>query len=222
MKETIILGNKEFKTKKELTEYIQSLFKKHGRGLVIRGGHEYFEFFHDLLLRHPDYAYKTSMGVGGFRFGSNDLHNFVELQILAHDSYVFDEKELPYEPFGWRDAVKGSVRKENKLAEAMRLAVVGQIHHFRNLNKYPDACPICSKPSEFYHVDHRIKFRELMADFLSDYSAPTEFVKNEVFQWEFREEDIEFNSKWQDFHAETAELWYVCPTCNIKDKHNGK
>lgn len=219
MKNTIKLGDMEFKFKKDVESYIQRLFKKHGRGLVIRGGHEYFDFFYDLLLRHPNYAEKTEMGVGGFRFGSNDLHNFVELQILAHDSYVFDEKNPPYVAFSWKDAVSGKLKKENKLNEAMRIAVSGQINHFRNLNPTPEACPICSKPSDFYHVDHRIKFRELVSMFLADYEAPTEFMKNDVFQWEFRDEDIEFNSTWQDFHAQYAELWYVCSTCNIRDKH---
>lgn len=217
MKETINLGGIEFKHKKDIIKHITSMFNKHGRGLVIRGGHEYFDFFYDLLLRHPNYVEKTKMGCSGFRFGSNDLHKHVELQILAHDSYGD-----AFTVFSWRDAVSGKVKQENLLLEAMREAIGPQILHFRNLNPYPKECPLCSKSFDFYHVDHRIKFRELVAQFLCDYTPPTEFKKEDRCKAEFRDEDIEFSSSWQDFHAQYAEYWYLCQSCNIKDKHPSK
>lgn len=208
MSKEIKLGAIVFKTKKAVTEYLYKLYEEKEKGFRVYPGDEYFNFFFDLLRRHPEFEFKTRFGIEYFNFGSNPLHNFTELQVVGSGGR--------YEPFSPKEAISGSVKKENRLNEAMRIAIESQIDYFINTNPKPKCCPLCKVTKDYYHVDHIIKFRDLVADFIKDYAPPTEFQRTKEFRWEFKDSDIDYNAKWQDYHMENSALRWICAECNIK------
>lgn len=205
-----ILGNRNFRTKKLITEYFQSYHNANDSGTILDDEHHDVMF--DLLKWHPIY-YKwnilpTSKIV--FKLNIDDYKN--KFYVFLHDGQI---KSFSY-LICIRRPTEEQYHKKN-CKDAFRYSIRPQIIKFREDN---DVCCNCGS-IENIDVDHKydeMPFEKLIQDFLnytntkySDYELTSHYASCDTFS----KEDSE---KWEDYHKEHAILRCLCRTCHQNKK----
>ena len=57
------------------------------------------------------------------------------------------------------------------MKQAFRADILDEIDQFRKDNPRPDRCPLCKTRTDNYHVDHVVKFRDILDGFLKTAGA---------------------------------------------------
>jgi len=219
------VGNVEFKSKKELDNYVHSLIENiYNNKDIINNKHEYFEFLVNLIKRHPDSIDKIGEGIEYFEVISPEKMKGLQLRIKNINE---DKLEVCSWKKGCVDMKKKTI-KEN-LNEAMRFSIEPQILNFKEKlikeNKYK--CEKCN--SNANDIDHNFDlnktFVTLVKDFTDINDPPRDFKKNPHIQEKrllFLDKDKEFENKWMIYHKENAILRPLCNHCHGTNKYKKK
>lgn len=202
------IGDKYFKTKKELEDHVRNIIKDIGICPSVKTESiELYNFFIDLFRRHPKYPEKI-YNICDISIVTNKLNaKVLELNVIRHDGSVDD--------ISWRSCVSGA--EKDNFKSALRLAIEDQIKSFRRATS--NECDICkSSEAGEYHVDHVNHFEEILYGFLQT----TKRVKPTIFQnmkdnrKSFISDDKEYEEEWQSYHKNKACLRILCRSCNLK------
>ncbi len=200
------IGNKYFKTKKSLEEYVRNSILTIGICPSLKTNHiEEYNFFIELFRRHPNYP--------------NKIYNMVDISIVPNkiNSKYFElnivKGDGSLEDISWRNCI--SEKERNKFKCALRVSIEEQIKTFKYSHAHE--CAICkTKEADEYHVDHENYFEEILYGFLQiEKDIPTIFQNTNDNRKMFRSEDKEFEDKWKTFHKDKACLRILCRSCNL-------
>ena len=209
----IVLADWQFKTKKELTSFMQNALRK-SYGKVVYRGEKGFDFLMDLVNRHPRREEKINGEVEYFliekNFGGHPALSFKDINGVCSIS--------------WRKCVTG--RDEswlNQLSMAFRQSIKDQIQEYKIANYGPNmSCPLCGSAIEDRkqaHVDHKTKsFKELFNEFTGNQKKlPKEFrsLGNHLCHT-FKDEDQILDRAWKQFHKKHADFQIICAKCNVR------
>jgi hypothetical protein len=205
-----ILGNKNFKTKKLITEYFQSYHNANDSGTILDAEHHDVMF--DLLKWHPMYYKWNILPISNiiFRLNIDDYGNkFYE---YWHDG--------EWHSFSYLTCIKReSAAKYHKAncISAFRDAIRPQIRKFREDNH---VCCNCGG-LENIEVDHNyneMPFKTLIQNFLyytrtdySDYELTSHYASGDTLS----KED---SDKWESYHRGRAILRCLCRSCHQNKK----
>lgn len=219
----------DFDDKEELCDYVIAIILKTGLTSSLKKTHpKVYIFFRSLFQRHPEKERKevsliTDISIRKFPIAKDTKH------LIVSDRQLFIIKNNGFEDsISWNSCVNMSRTSFEKCINwAMRYSVKEQIFEFKNTNKNKP-CELCGTYSDIT-ADHIIKFKKLKDDFLSENpDHPKEFSKSKYGSEIFREEDIEFEKLWQEYHKKNATLRILCANCNDKlddhptEKHNSR
>jgi hypothetical protein len=202
------IGNKKFKSKKELEKYTRDTIASIGlcSSVKIKYLDEY-NFFIDLFRRHPKYPEKI-YGICDIKIVKNKVNSkYLELNIVKDDNSEDD--------ISWRNCVSGN--EKDKFKSALRVSINDQIKQFRS--ECDNICSICKTlDADEYHVDHIIHFEEILYHFLqfTKKPKPTIFQNNIDNRKAFMSDDKEYEDEWKLFHKNKAQLRLLCRSCNLK------
>ena len=200
------IGELKFKSKTQAEKYTRDIIMKL-QICEIDKDNEYFNFFHDLLLRHDEYNIKVDKGIKSFLIRHNKLNK------LAYEMYVkrIDESECV---FSWRYCC--GILLSDDLTRALRYGITKQILRFRNNND--NICQLCNKDQGIFHVDHIKPFSIIKKEFLKQNQliVPSSFIRSIDNNIKFKREDKEFKKQWRKYHKSEAELQILCDKCNLK------
>jgi hypothetical protein len=199
-----IVGEKQFKSKKELTEYTRKLIEELGECQITKE-HPKFKFFLELLLRR-----KT--------LDEEILYFEIELNPITrtpnHLSYTSNTKTY----FSW---VKCCEQREDtplqKLVKACRTSVKSQINSMWIMKIM--GCNEC-KSLHNLQVDHYYDFKDIFNSFIKSRILPESFEKHHATcEVIFKKEDKIFEEEFQKYHSEQALLQFLCEECHKKKSH---
>jgi len=204
----IEVHNKQFKTKKSLSDYTRDLLNRNGCCESLKTLNEDdWRFLINLCIRHPNHDKWC------------DIEDF---------SIQFDEFNKSYLCFyiitskgrkisiSLKTCVNG-FDDENKLLRAMRNSIDYQIKDFKETHK--PKCSICYAREVFLDVDHKYPktFKSISEKFLktTKLDIPTQFSKGLNSTTIFHEDDDDFEEEWCSFHMKEAKLRYLCKPCHV-------
>lgn len=211
----ITIAGREFKTKKQLHEFLSRALKqrldKHNGELTAQQE----EFLLALLQRHPDAENKIGCGVAKILLTKN--HG-------GHPHLLFIRKDGTRDSFSWVSCISERPRARNFLPEALRWAVASSVYQekleaFDSVSK----CYKCEMPlntfSEF-EMDHtNPTFKQIADEFFSTRATPVQFVKEKLGRTALVDKALE--KEWIRFHNKWAVLAPVCKPCHV-EKTSGK
>ena len=212
MANKIKINNKTFLTLNEAyaytREFLTNLYEQDNR--VITSTHEEWDFLYALILRHPCCKQQIGIGIKAFLIIRKRIEN-ITLDILRTDYTRIN--------ISWRCCVraKDGTMKEN-LRSAMRIAVRSQIHEFRKQIKPTQLCEFCNtelgdKEINIHHAAPT--FKEMSDNFLIMNRPPTKFHERKPpKQPIFRNEDSEFEFRWENYHREHCNLTVLHRDCH--------
>jgi hypothetical protein len=202
------IGDKHFKTKKELEEYVRNIIMNIGICKSVKTvSISDYNFFINLFRRHPKYPEKI-YNICDISIITNKVNaKLLELNIIRHDGSVDD--------ISWRNCVSGAEKDNFKCA--LRVSIEEQLKSFRRTAN--NECDICKTlEADEYHVDHVNHFEEILYGFLQT----TKRVKPIIFQntkdnrKSFISDDKEYEEEWKSYHKNMACLRILCRSCNLK------
>jgi len=198
------IGIVEFNTQQQIRKFCQSIIRM---GNPVSDEMQHFLFSFSAM--HPRFQEKyQDKKIVGFQIATNPLYKHKSIQAILDDGSCDDI------------AVNNILRKRcTKVREqqilAYRSAIVDQILHFKRLSK--QICVVCRKTDCLFHVDHVIKFRNLITKFEENNTPPTEINQlQDVNQFYFKNKI--FAKTWADFHRGNCDLRMLCATCNLRIK----
>lgn len=204
----VVVNQKTFKSKKELENYTRDLLFSVRENL-----HDAFEitndklqFIKELFKRHPDYAEKCGSGIDKVFVQGDKLNKKA--------SYVFIKRtDASKTDISWRICVSGKGKTTKAIQnEILRKSIEDQVLRFRK--ETINVCNSCDIECKEYDVDHYdAEFCDIVKQFLEQYQLPTEFKETDHGH-AFRDEDIELEIKWKNFHLEKAKLQKLCKACH--------
>ena len=206
-----------FETNNELRDYVVNKIKKLGLTESLkRSSPESYFFFEQLFQRHPTKQEKQvdqMCDISIRRFAKSNPK--APLAVSDHQFFI-QKHDGTEDSISWTSCINGKLKQDRKrLTWAMRHAIEPQIRLFRT-NKSDQQCMICETKDQLT-VDHQIKFRHLMNDFVrTNPDFPNVFGKNELKQEIFRDEDQDYSKRWQTYHYKNARLRILCRDCNQK------
>lgn len=200
-----IVGDKQFKSKKELIEYTRKLIEELGECQIIRE-HSNFKFFHELLLRRKIIDDEILY----FEIEPNPI-----TRAPNHLSYTANTKKY----FSW---VKCCEQREDtplqKLVKACRTSVKSQINSMWMMKIM--GCNEC-KTTHNLQVDHYYEFKDIFNNFIKTRILPESFEKHHATcEVIFKKEDKTFEEEFQKYHFERAVLQLLCEECHKKKSYN--
>jgi len=201
------IGDKHFKTKKDLEEYVRRIIENIGMCESIKTkSKQDYDFFIELFKRHPKYPEKIA-NISDISIVSNKVcSKYLGLNITKNDGSVDD--------ISWRNCISGKEKDNFKCA--LRISIDAQIKNFRYMSS--NECDICKTlDADEYHVDHETHFEELLYNFLqtTKRKRPTVFQNTTDNRKSFTSNDSEYELDWQLFHKENARLRILCRSCNL-------
>ena len=207
----------DFDDKEELRDYVIAIILKTGLTPSLKTTHpKVYTFFESLFQRHPDKVRKevslmTDISIRKFP----TIKSKKKFDVRDHQIFIIKNNGTE-DSISWNSCVDMSVIAfEKRINWAMRYSIKKQIFEFKNTNKNKP-CEFCGTYSDIT-ADHIIKFKKLKDDFLSENpDHPKEFSKSKYGSDIFREEDIEFEKLWQEYHRKNATLRILCKDCNDK------
>lgn len=216
----------EFKTKKEIKEYIrkymyniiENKIDNDNKYYQIRRGNEMYNFLKELayfnkekkeLIKEKRIDY---FGVQRNEINKKTFHNYIR----------FKNEEIIDISFLNCVNLMGNENKNKNdyifdLNQCLRKSINYQIEEFKKITK-DKSCSLC-KNIDKYHVDHIIKFRDLAKDFLKENKIIPDMIDDNIIGGKkFKYDDDEFNIKWKEYHKNNAKLRILCETCNLLEK----
>jgi len=208
------IGNLGFKTKKDCETFTRTLIYKLDC-CDIKKDHPDYNFFVNLIKNHPEYEIKKGTGIDSFSIVPNPMMNKYRQTVLTRlDGTKID--------FSWVNCCQFKERtpKEN-LIKSMRSAIRFDIMKYKQTHSL--TCNYCKTiKEECYHVDHdNPSFQTLKDNFLqlTTKQIPTLFADCEKYHYAiFKEEDIEFEKDWVEFHKKNCNLQILCKSCNLRKR----
>lgn len=209
MKEEIIISDKRFKTKKELTSFTRNLIGTDRCGVKLHRSN----FLYDLITHHPDYAKKIRNKEIDFLYSGPNKFKGRSLFIAFKDGTRTD--------ISWIKCIKKSNSSYSyKMNMSLRESIKEQILDFRSkLGKSP-ICYLCGKvinqKYDQLHIDHVIRFRDLVIAYNSrnSHRRPDKF--KDGIGYEFKNKKMNYVLGWQEFHKQNAVLAPTHSICNTK------
>jgi hypothetical protein len=207
----------DFDDKEELRDYVIAIILKTSLTSSIKKTHpKVYTFLRSLFQRHPDKERKevsliTDISIR--KFPTRLINN----NPRARDYQIFIIKNNGTEDsISWNSCVDMSKPPvETSIYYDMRYSIKEQIMEFKFTNKNKP-CELCGTYLNIT-ADHIIKFKKLKDNFLlNNPEYPKEFGKSKYGSEIFREEDIEFEKTWQEYHMKNATLRILCTNCNDK------
>lgn len=199
------------KTQKQIKEYTRVVIDDIGICDDVKENHpKYYNYLTTFLFpRHTAYPEKfINMKNIGIR--KNKLFKNLEVYIIKNDGSVDDVSVM-------RNCVSG--KKANNLSNAMRNSIYPQIKDFKD--NIPELkCVDCGSIKNI-HIDHdKPQFIDLQKKFIeySGLDIPTQFDDNEWNGKIFRNIDNDFETKWNKYHKDNANLQPLCEKCNLTKK----
>ncbi len=216
MRPKINLDGQTFDTKLKAEGYVRAKITGLEAQGEIDNSSPHWDFFHELIERHPGYEEKYGPGIKKFLTGRS-FKKHIELNLLRQDESRMD--------ISWVTCVSGRPKSVlSNLKMAMRVAVEVQIHSFRDKNLSPDKeCEVCKLPlgdRQGIHVDHLVHFETLFKNFSAmQEDFPKEFDDEpKTNRAKFRAADVSYSEKWEKYHFDNAILRLVHVGCNLTRK----
>jgi hypothetical protein len=219
----ITINNKTFKTKNECIKYIQTLLKKYFIDDYEK------EFIYDLLKRHPYYNDKINDAI-------YDNCSCISIKkYMGNNCFVVLKNNNNIDPFSYTTCLSGKINNRNDIITAFRNSIKQDIIIFRNkifFDNFDVCCELCN--TKLYddmntHIDHIIKFRDLLTNFCSDENLnildiPITRTNNDIKLINYKVintnelyiNDTIILNKWIQYHKNNAILRPLCRQCNIK------
>jgi hypothetical protein len=200
------IGRFEFKTKAAATEKIKSILNTEG----LEGDNK--EIIAELILMHPSYDL--------------DIDGYVSLGIRANPQnpkqkqffYTFPDGRT--DCFSYTNCLNGKYNRRQRLIEQFRAAIHDQIVEFRTSNfRSGNQCPLCNSVMNFCDIDHIVKFRDLLSQFLNSKNTTIEEIDFDVRTLEFNignQDKQSILEDWREHHKTHAQLRAICSSCNSK------
>ena len=198
-----VIGRFEFNSKAAATERVRAILNR--EGLDVNDNRELIK---ELLLMHPrsdeisKYADSIDIRVDASYSGRSR-----QFFITLHDGST--------DAISYKHCIDGKYNKRQRIINIMRIAIQEQIEIYREDNfKQYDYCPICRNWMSYCHVDHVIKFRDLVSKFMEYKGLTFDSIEFDVKTRQFG--DAMLIREWREFHAKNAVLRCICADCNIK------
>lgn len=213
------IGNIGFKSKKQCEDYTRTIINNLGCCIINRE-HPQFYFFNNLILNHPSYDEKISVGIDYFYIQPNPLvKKYYQTMIKRLDGTEID--------FSWVYCCKfKSKTTTEELLKAMRNSVKYDVIRFKQSQKKL-ICNYCNSENELYedyHVDHHNPSFQLLKDNflrLIEKQIPTSFTSDLKYKLTiFKEEDEEFKNEWIEYHNINCNFQILCRNCNLRKEKN--
>jgi len=198
----MIIADRSFDSKKELKQCISNYFKKFNDIQEVD-----LKFFKELLKFHPNYENKCKKMENIFlaknSWGTKCIHIFNTDGTIDDISYL--------------KCIDG-VNNYTNMTKAFRCEIEYQIKNFRKefLNN-SSKCELCNnklKNDANTHVDHIIKFRDILKKFLQ--KIKSDFVDTKSIGVRRIIKDEEIRNKWIKYHKKHSKLRLLCKKCNLK------
>lgn len=206
----LVIGYREYKTKKEAEEYYRSLINRIGvcNDMLIVDKDAHSDFM-ELIKRHPD--------------GDQKIHDTINFKIqrdyFNQTSYclLLIRSNREEDTISWKCCITGNNSTPHaERMKAMRYAISDQIIRFRNhlTSWYCEECKVEAVDS---HIDHVVHFQKLVHDFdlITEHNKPIQFDKTKLYSRTFRKEDQEYEREWKKYHQDNAILRLLCKSCNL-------
>lgn len=216
-----ILGNKEYKTKKDIEAKCQEIVSRVYENEYLVDND--YDFVYDLFQLHPNCKEKSRDGIAGFIVERDKLYGKGKHFCVVRK----DESKID---FSWKKCIAGKQTNKRRLVlDAMRRAIQAQIFEYANDQFRVTSeiiCPITYEPvtRDNCHVDHVYPntFSYLSQKWIDDNNLTYEIIelKNSEDGYGYVFSDAELLKRWQVFHFENAELRILSISGNmsISDK----
>ena len=210
-REVIILDGIIFKTKKECKEYVREIIKKLNIGEKIYKSNKLYQFFLDLVNRHPKKDFKIGCGISYFLIAFDSWKNkYVEIVRIDDTS----------DDFSWNSAIDKKIKTPFELLkQAMRFEINNQILDYKYRFDSPYICNICKNSTSLVEIDHcEIDFKDLLFNFIEkNPDCPKIFDDEPSYHSPvFKLCDKDFSEKWNEYHKINAKLQLLCVDCHTK------
>jgi hypothetical protein len=219
----ITISNKSFKTKNECIKYIQTILKKYFLDDYEK------KFIYELLKRHPYYNEKINDAIC-------DNCGCISIQkYMGNNCFVVLKNNNNIDPFSYTTCLSGKINNRNDIITAFRNSIKQDIFIYRNkifFDNYDVFCELCNIKlfnDINTHIDHIIKFRDLLINFCCDENLnildieviktnnDIKLINNIVVNTnELIINDTIILNKWIKYHKNNALLRPLCKQCNIK------
>jgi hypothetical protein len=199
------IGSFEFATKKAATEKVQSILNTEG---LDTGNNR--AIIAELVLMHPSYE--------------TDIDGYVSLGIRASPEnpkqhqfcYAFADGRT--DCFSYKNCLNGKYNRRQRLIQQFRASIHEQIAEFRNSHfERGSQCPLCGSVMNSCDIDHIVKFRDILAQFLTSKNTSIDAIDFDVHTLDFSigpQGKDEIVNEWQEFHRRNAQLRVICSACN--------
>ncbi len=212
-REAITIGAVFFKTKKDLTLYVQGILRVYRPGDQVSVEHA--AFLYALLCRHPNCQEKTGRGIAGFK---------VQKTIYGNAGFVIVRSDGTETDFSFMRCITPRSQIAD-FKQACRNMVHGQVWAFK-ISAFTYCatikCPVTGEDVTVAnaHVDHEPPhtFDNLVSRFCEAIQVNPETVEicgysdGEMEKW-FADEEL--RKAWQEFHRRNAVLRIVSKQANL-------
>mgnify|MGYP003670705062 CR=1 FL=1 len=215
------IGNVGFYTKLNMENYCRNFinglgegkfYENHGTSKECDG----FDFLFNLLGNHELKLELCGTGIDHFEI-KRDNEGWKTLKTFI----IRTDKTVKQWSWNWCSKLKKQ-RVVDDLYSSMRYAIKNQISDFRDNAIL--ICKLCGKNTNEridYHVDHNNpSFKIIRDDYLIDCEDefPKKFEGGYGYCTYFKNEDIEFENDWSNYHKKRAHYQILCATCNLTKK----
>ncbi len=198
-----------FKTKKALHQYVQKIRDENIEKSKIEL-QSHIDFLFEFVRLHPEYDEK---------YGGKNIAEFIVKKNPEFGHYVIfarlDDGNI--EDIAMNNVIRGrcSNDKENVLS-AFRSRIFSQIDEFKKANQFLcELCSYSSLESREFHVDHVVKFKDLVKNFEEINGTCSELKQHtKARSWYFT--NLQYGLAWANFHRDNAVLRMLCAKCNLK------
>lgn len=212
------LGNKEFKSKKEITSYFVRYRDSHEPGTTLT--EPYRSVMIDLVKWHPEFKDDWVCSLTQFKLGV-DYHNRKNYTIDKHG-------DGNYDVFSFYKCISMKTPADNhrsNVIEACRVAITPSINYFRRLHMNDIGEYLCDVDKKYYrkeyiHVDHHfelLKFSTILNNWLSSTNRTYGDIKLVDNMGHFLTESD--TSAWVSYHDSVAILRCIHKKYNLTEKY---
>lgn len=214
----------EFKTKKELKEYVMCITDELTQG-QIKEEHKHYKFCCDMLERHPC---KSNEFQEPYAFKFKTYHNKSPPRVTLFRSekfrpyYKMHKNDLDWQLYSMNKCIsQKKTTDRTATAWAFRCEIKDQILAVIE-DKSDLPCEMCKKNSyDRYEIDHvDPSFIQIMDRFVEEnHITELETHKEGIH---FRLSDDNVREKWREYHLENAVLQKLCLECHRKKTRGDK
>jgi hypothetical protein len=217
MRKPVIVGDLEFRSKKEAKEFFRTIRNRYSDGTRIApedDGH-----LRSMVAIHPEAETKEGCGIAYFTVETDTRFGRTR-------HFLIHRTDGSYTDISFHSAIDGRNERKDRL-ESLRQAVMPQVVDFKNrsFDRGEDMiCPLSGRPitPESYHVDHTPPhtFQQLVDGWLKEESllltdvAITPPADNQYVTEMINPVQIE---SWTNYHANRAQLRMLSPIGNLSN-----